>query len=104
VVSTLGGNLTGTAAFTYYSVPFSTTPSNIAEMAVVLSSYQLAAYPTMQFRITQPTYSSASQSATFGVQVVAPSAFAFLRFFIVYNTQLATPYFEINVKSTVPPT
>jgi hypothetical protein len=98
VVNNLGGSFTGITYYQYFSVALNPFPPNIAEMSVVLASYQLAYYPAMQFRVTQPTLSS--QNIVFGVQVVAPSIFAFLRFFVVYNTNIGTPYFEINVKST----
>lgn len=82
-----------------FTVPFTYAVTNILDMSVVLSSYQLAAYPNMLFRVTQPTYNVALQSASFGVQVVSPSSFSFFRFFVVYNTQQSSSFFEINVKS-----
>jgi hypothetical protein len=94
-----GGNITGTTPILYFTVPFTSAVTNILDMSAVISSYQLAAYPNMLFRVTRPTYSTALQSATFGVQVVAPSAFAFFRFFIVYNTQQSANFFEINLIS-----
>jgi hypothetical protein len=99
VAYTNGTNIAGTTPFLYYSVPFTSGVTNILDMAVVLSSYQMAAFPNMLFRVTKPTYSSTLTSASFGIQVVSPSSFTYLRFFVVYNTQLSAAFFEINVLS-----
>lgn len=97
-----GSNMAGTTPYLYFSVPFTTAVSNIVEMSVVLSSYQLATFTDFLFRVTRPTYNSALQSATFGVQIVSPSSFGYFRFFVVYNTQLSVNFFEINIASTPP--
>lgn len=91
--------MAGTSTYLYYTVPFTSAVSNILDMSAVLSSYQLASYPDMLFRVSPPTYSAATQSATFGVQVISPSVFVFFRFFIVYNTQAGSTFFEINIMS-----
>lgn len=95
-----GSNIVGTTPYLYFSLPFTTAVSNILEMSVILSSYQLATFNDFLFRVTKPTYNSALQSATFGVQVVSPSSFGYFRFFVVYNTQLSANFFEINIAST----
>lgn len=91
--------MVGTTPYLYFSVPFTTAVSNILEMSVVLSSYQLATFNDFLFRVTRPTYDSTLQSARFGVQIVTPSSFGYFRFFVVYNTQLSSNFFEINIAS-----
>lgn len=85
----------GNTAYMPFTVPFASPVANLLDISAVLATYELGSKNGMHFKITQPVSSGAS--ASFTLKVFSPSVFNYLRLFIVYNTQLAKDFFEINV-------
>ena len=92
-------NLVGDTGLLTYSVQFSSAVTNINEMSAIMATYEIASALNLLFRVYRPTYVASNNSAVFGIEIYAPCQFAFLNFFVIYNTLEALNYFEINFKS-----
>lgn len=45
------------------------------------------------YKINKPTFTNSTSNTSFGIQIIAPSSFVFIKFFVVYNTQLSSTFF-----------
>ena len=82
-------------------MPFTDQVAEVSEISAVLATYSFA-QTDFGFAITTPTFDNVTQTASFAVQISSGSTFAFLKFFIVYNTPACADFFEINVLSAAP--